>query len=194
MIVAHPLVQIRAILRMHENGTLILIFAGGKGTLKRDESLMIEEFMRRAIALGMENVRTGTGGPFAAVIVKDGRVVAEGVNRVTATNDPTAHAEVVAIREACRKLGDFQLAGCDLYTTCEPCPMCLGAIYWARPARVIYACVAADAAAVGFDDAFIYEELNRAHSERRVPMQQLLREESLAIFLLWQQQEKKTPY
>lgn len=194
MIVAHPLVQIRAILRMHENGTLILIFGRGKGTLKQEESLMMEEFMRRAIVLGMENVRTGAGGPFAAVIVKDGRVVAEGVNRVTSTNDPTAHAEVVAIREACRKLGDFQLAGCDLYTTCEPCPMCLGAIYWARPARVIYACVAADAAAVGFDDAFIYEELNRAHSERRVPMQQLLREESLAIFLLWQQQEKKTPY
>ncbi len=179
---------------MQGNGTLILIFAGGKGTLKREESLMIKEFMRRAIALGMENVRTGAGGPFAAVIVKDGQVVAEGVNRVTATNDPTAHAEVVAIRAACHKLGDFQLEGCDLYTTCEPCPMCLGAIYWARPARVFYACVAADAAAVGFDDAFIYEELNRAHAERRVPMQQLLREESLAIFSLWQQQEKKTPY
>jgi tRNA(Arg) A34 adenosine deaminase TadA len=194
VIVAHPLPQIRAILRMHGNGTLILIFVGGKGNLKRDESQMMEEFMRRAIALGMENVRTGTGGPFAAVIVREGRVVAEGVNRVTATNDPTAHAEVVAIREACRKLGDFQLAGCDLYTTCEPCPMCLGAIYWARPARVFYACVAADAAAAGFDDAFIYEELNLAHAERRVPMQQLLREESLSIFSLWQQQEKKTPY
>jgi guanine deaminase len=179
---------------MHGNGTLILIFGGGKGTLKREESLMMEEFMRRAIALAVENVRTGSGGPFAAVIVKDGRVIAEGVNRVTATNDPTAHAEVVAIREACRKLGDFQLSACDLYTTCEPCPMCLGAIYWARPARVFYACVAADAAAVGFDDAFIYEELNRAHAERRLPMQQLLREESLAIFSLWKQQEKKTPY
>jgi len=179
---------------MHRNGTLILIFAEGKGTLKREETQMTEEFMRRAIALAMENVHTGAGGPFAAVIVKDGRVVADGVNRVTATNDPTAHAEVVAIREACRKLGDFQLAGCDLYTTCEPCPMCLGAIYWARPARVFYACVAADAAAVGFDDAFIYEELNRAHAERRVPMQQLLREESLTIFALWQQQEKKTLY
>jgi guanine deaminase len=179
---------------MHGNGTLILIFAGVKGNLKREESQIMEEFMRRAIALAMENVRTGGGGPFAAVIVKDGRVAAEGVNRVTTTNDPTAHAEVVAIREACRKLGDFQLAGCDLYTTCEPCPMCLGAIYWARPARVFYACVAADAAAVGFDDAFIYEELNRAHADRRVPMQQLLREESLAIFSLWKQQEKKTPY
>jgi guanine deaminase len=155
---------------------------------------MMQEFMRRAIALAMENVRTGSGGPFAAVIAKEGRIIAEGANRVTATKDPTAHAEVVAIREACRKLGDFQLAGCDLYTTCEPCPMCLGAIYWARPARVFYACVAADAAAAGFDDAFIYEELNRTHTDRRVPMQQLLREESLAIFLAWRQQEKRTLY
>jgi len=155
---------------------------------------MMQEFMRRAIALATENVRTGAGGPFGALIVKDGRVVAEGANRVTATNDPTAHAEVVAIREACRKLGEFQLAGCDLYTTCEPCPMCLGAIYWTRPARVFYACVAADAADAGFDDAFIYEELNREHAERRVPMQQLLREESLTVFALWRQQEKKTPY
>jgi guanine deaminase len=194
VIVAHPPPQIRAILRTHRNDTLILIFAGGKGTLKREENQMTEEFMRRAIALAMENVRTGAGGPFAAVIAKDGRLVADGVNRVTATNDPTAHAEVVAIREACRKLGNFQLAGCDLFTTCEPCPMCLGAIYWARPARVFYACVAADAAAVGFDDAFIYEELNRARAKRRVPMQQLLREESLTIFALWQQQEKKTLY
>jgi guanine deaminase len=173
---------------------MILIFDRGKGTLKRETKIMSAEFMRRAIALGMENVRTGGGGPFAAVIVKDGRVVAEGVNRVTITNDPTAHAEVVAIREACRALGDFQLAGCDLYTTCEPCPMCLGAIYWARPARVFYACVAADAAAVGFDDAFIYEELKHPHTNRQLPMQQLLREESLAIFSLWRQQEKKTHY
>jgi guanine deaminase len=155
---------------------------------------MMQEFMRRAIALATENVRTGSGGPFAAVVAKDGRIIAEGGNRVTATNDPTAHAEVVAIREACRKLSDFQLAGCDLYTTCEPCPMCLGAIYWARPARVFYACVAADAAAAGFDDAFIYEELKRPPADRRVPMQQLLREESLQIFSAWIQQEKKTPY
>ncbi len=179
---------------MNSSETLILIFEGGKGTLKRESPIMSVEFMRRAIALGMENVRTGGGGPFAALIVKDGRVVAEGVNRVTTTNDPTAHAEMVAIREACRKLGDFQLAGCDLYTTCEPCPMCLGAIYWARPARVFYACLAADAAAAGFDDEFIYEELKQAHPERRLPMQQLLREESLVIFSLWKQQEKKTAY
>ena len=155
---------------------------------------MSVNFMRRAIALGKENVRTGGGGPFAAVIVKEGRIVAEGVNRVTTTNDPTAHAEVVAIREACRALGVFQLAGCDLYTTCEPCPMCLGAIYWARPARVYYACVASDAAAVGFDDAFIYEELRLGHDERRLPMLQLLREESLEIFSLWREKEGKTHY
>lgn len=155
---------------------------------------MSAEFMRRAIALGIENVRTGGGGPFAALVVKDGRIVAEGVNRVTTTNDPTAHAEVVAIREACRKLGAFQLAGCDLYTTCEPCPMCLGAIYWARPARVFFACMASDAAAVGFDDAFIYEELKQSHEQRRLPMRQLLREESLEIFHAWRQQADKTHY
>jgi len=150
--------------------------------------------MRRAIALGIESVRSGKGGPFGAVVVKDGRVVAEGANRVTTTNDPTAHAEIVAIREACRVLGAFQLTGCDLYTTCEPCPMCLGAIYWARPARVFYACVAADAAAAGFDDAFIYEELKRVPQERRMRMEQLLREESLEIFSMWKRQENKTPY
>jgi guanine deaminase len=179
---------------MHGNSTMILLFVGAEGTLRRDVPMMSVEFMRRAIELGMENVRTGAGGPFASLVAREGRIVAEGVNRVTATNDPTAHAEVVAIREACRKLGAFQLSGCDLYTTCEPCPMCLGAIYWARPARVYYACVAADAAAVGFDDAFIYEELKRAHTERRVPMQQLLREESLEIFALWKRQQNKAEY
>jgi guanine deaminase len=155
---------------------------------------MSAEFMRRAVALGLENVRTGRGGPFAAVVVKDGRIIAEGANCVTATNDPTAHAEVVAIREACRILGGFQLSGCDLYTTCEPCPMCLGAIYWARPARVFYACTAADAAAVGFDDAFIYDELKRPLNARRMLMEQLLREESLAIFDAWLNKQDRTPY
>src|SRR5580704_12282594 len=117
--------------------------------------------MRQAIELSLENGRSGKGGPFAAVIVKDGEILAEGTNLVTATSDPTAHAEVVAIREACRKLGAFQLSGCEIYTTCEPCPMCLGAIYWARPERVVYASTAADAATAGFDDAFIYEEIRR---------------------------------
>jgi guanine deaminase len=157
-------------------------------------ALISAEFMRRAIALGIENVRSGRGGPFAAVVVKDGRIIAEGANRVTTTNDPTAHAEVVVIREACHVLGEFQLPGCDLYTTCEPCPMCLGAIYWARPARVIYACTAADAAAAGFDDAFIYDELKRPLNERRIPTEQLLRGESQEIFATWLKQEKKMPY
>lgn len=151
-------------------------------------------FMKRAIALAIENVRWGRGGPFAALVVKNGSIIAEGVNRVTRSNDPTAHAEVVAIREACRVLGDFQLSGCDLYTTCEPCPMCLGAIYWARPQRVFYAASASDAAAAGFDDAFIYKELEVAPGARRIPAVQFLREESLAIFSAWKQQEKKTPY
>ncbi len=155
---------------------------------------MSEEFMRRAIAVAMENIRGGKGGPFGALIVKDGRVLSEGVNRVTATNDPTAHSEVVAIREACRALGNFQLNGCDLYTTCEPCPMCLGAIYWARPSRVFYACVAADATAAGFEDAFIYEELRRPLTGRRLPMKQMLRGEALEIFSQWNRQENKTAY
>lgn len=171
-----------------------MIIANSKGTLKQVHKIMSAEFMRRAIALALENVCSGRGGPFAALVVKDGRILAEGANRVTTTNDPTAHAEVVAIREACRKLGDFQLSGCDLYTTCEPCPMCLGAIYWARPARIFYACLAADAAAAGFDDAFIYEELERPLDARRIPMQQLLRDESLEIFSLWKRQENKTAY
>ena len=154
---------------------------------------MSELFMRRAIALALENIRSG-GGPFAAVIVKDGRIIAEGANRVTSTNDPTAHAEVVAIREACRILTDFQLSGCDLYTTCEPCPMCLGAIYWARPARIFYAATAADAAAAGFDDAFIYDEMKIPPAERRISTQQLLRGDSLVIFSSWKQLETKTSY
>ena len=150
--------------------------------------------MRRAIALAILNVRSGRGGPFAALVVKDGRVIAEGANRVTSTNDPTAHAEVVAIREACRALGDFQLTGCDLYTTCEPCPMCLGAIYWARPARVFYAGTASDASAAGFDDAFIYDEIKKLPAARRISMTQLLREESLAIFSAWKQEKNKKSY
>jgi guanine deaminase len=150
--------------------------------------------MRRAIALALENVRSARGGPFAALVAKHGSVIGEGANSVTATNDPTAHAEIVAIRAACRALGTFQLTDCELYTTCEPCPMCLGAIYWARPARVFYAGVAADAADAGFDDAFIYEELQRPLESRRIPMIQLMREESLAIFAAWKLQPNKTQY
>jgi tRNA(Arg) A34 adenosine deaminase TadA len=154
---------------------------------------MSAEFMRRAIALALGNIRAG-GGPFGCVVVKDGHIIAEGANRVTATNDPTAHAEVVAIREACRALNNFQLEGCELYTTCEPCPMCIGAIYWARPSRVFYAGIAADAADAGFDDTFIYDELRKPHAARRIPMIQLLRDESLQIFSAWKAQPNKTRY
>ena len=149
--------------------------------------------MREAIQLAVANVQNG-GGPFAALVVKDGVVIASGVNQVTATNDPSAHAEIVAIRNACRKLNDFQLAGCEVYTTCEPCPMCLGAIYWARPARVYYASTHDDAARVGFDDSFIYQQLALPHSSRTIPFIPLLRHEALKAFEAWQQKENKTPY
>jgi guanine deaminase len=151
-------------------------------------------FMARAVALSLENVQQRAGGPFAAVVVKDGTIVAEGANEVTATNDPTAHAEVVAIRAACRKLESFDLQGCEIYTSCEPCPMCLGAIYWARPARVYYANSAADAARAGFDDAFIYQEIGRPHPERQIPMIQLAQDGALAAFRAWQEKEGKIRY
>jgi guanine deaminase len=153
-----------------------------------------ESFMSRAIALSLDNVRSGRGGPFAALVVKDGRVVGEGTNRVTSSNDPTAHAEVVAIRDACAALGTFELDGCDVYTTCEPCPMCLGAIYWARPARVFFANSAADAAAIGFDDAAIYEQLRLPHADRSIPLIQLLREEAQEAFRAWRDKPDKVVY
>ena len=155
---------------------------------------MPEKFMQRAIALAVSNVTSGRGGPFGAVIVKDGNILAEGTNLVTSTFDPTAHAEMVAIREACRKLRDFQLTGCDLYTSCEPCPMCLGAIYWARPARVFYGASAEDAAAAGFDDALIYEELRHPAKQRKLPMMQLLPREALEAFHAWIAFSAKKPY
>jgi guanine deaminase len=171
-----------------------LRFGSDGGKLKyMHENAMNPEFMQRAIAIALENVRNG-GGPFGAVIAREGRIFAEGVNRVTATNDPTAHAEVVAIRAACALLSAFQLDGCDLYTTCEPCPMCLGAIYWARPKSVFFASSAGDAAAAGFDDAFIYDELYLPFASREISMTQLMREESLGIFTAWKKSEKKTEY
>lgn len=150
--------------------------------------------MARAIELAIENVRSGRGGPFAAVIVKDSRILAEGTNRVTASNDPTAHAEIEAIRAACTALGAFRLDGCDLYTTCEPCPMCLGAVYWARPARVFFAASAADAAAAGFDDAFIYDQIALAWEDRKIPFVEMMREESLACFLSWAEKKDRVEY
>jgi guanine deaminase len=155
---------------------------------------MDNSFMKRAIQLSVENARSGLGGPFGAVIVKGGSIVAEGVNRVTSTNDPTAHAEVLAIRQACSKLGSFELKECELYTSCEPCPMCLGAIYWARIARVFYGSLASDAAQAGFDDSFIYREIAQPHAGRAIPMVQMMREEALAGFHAWQEQSNKIPY
>jgi tRNA(Arg) A34 adenosine deaminase TadA len=155
---------------------------------------MQNAFMSQAIELSIENVRSGRGGPFAAVVVKDGRIIAQGTNLVTSTNDPTAHAEIVAIREASRALGNFQLSGCEMYATCEPCPMCLGAIYWARPAKVYFASTGKDAAAHGFDDAFIFEELQRPLDGRRIPMVQLMREEALAAFRAWDEKADRIEY
>ena len=155
---------------------------------------MDETLMRRAIALSLANVQAGTGGPFGAVIARDGAVIAEGTNAVTSSNDPTAHAEIVTIREACRKLGSFQLTGCELYTSCEPCPMCLGAIYWARLDRIFYANGRADAAAIGFDDALIYSEISTPVELRKIPMRQLLRGEAQVAFTAWNNTQTKVTY
>ena len=151
-------------------------------------------FMERAIALATENVTSGRGGPFGAVIVRDEEIVATGANRVTATNDPTAHGEIVAIRNACSALKSFQLAGCEIYTSCEPCPMCLAAIYWARCDAIFYGSCAADAAAAGFDDAFLYEELKRPIDQRTIPTHNLLREKSLSSFDAWRAQAGRIDY
>ena len=150
--------------------------------------------METAIRLALENVRSGRGGPFGAVVSKDGKIVASGTNQVTTLNDPTAHAEIVAIRAACAAIGAFQLDGCDLYTTCEPCPMCLGAIYWARPQRVFFGALASDAAAAGFDDAFIYDQIAMPPVDRRIPFLPLMREEALAAFKLWEKSPNRVPY
>lgn len=149
--------------------------------------------MRRAIALARESVASG-GGPFGAVVARDGRIVSEGRNRVTVWNDPTAHAEVVAIREACRALSTFQLEGCSVYSSCEPCPMCLGALYWARPARLLFACTRDDAAAAGFDDELIYRELVLPIASRRLPTSTLLRTEGLTAFADWRSASTRRDY
>lgn len=154
----------------------------------------MDSFMQQAIGLAVENVRAGRGGPFAALVVKDGEVVAYGTNLVTSVNDPTAHAEIVAIRRACEALGAFQLNGCDFYTTCEPCPMCLGAIYWARPRRVIYAATREDAAAAGFDDAFIYNEVPKLPEARSLPMMQVKSEMAHQPFETWRKFEGRIEY
>ena len=159
--------------------------------------MIVEEnrrFMREAIRLSIENVEKGNGGPFGAVIVKDGNIIATGVNQVTSAHDPTAHAEVVAIRRACASLNSFQLEGCEIYASCEPCPMCLGAIYWARPDKLFFACKKEDASKINFDDDFIYSELSLPVGERKLITQQLLREEALEAFKKWSESEDKTEY
>jgi tRNA(Arg) A34 adenosine deaminase TadA len=152
------------------------------------------EFLRRAIALATENVTSGRGGPFAALIARDGRIVAEGVNVVTATNDPTAHGEVTAIRAACKALGTFSLAGSELYTSCEPCPMCLAASYWARLNAIFYGCSAEDAAKAGFDDAYLYEEFRKDPASRSLPAVQALRDEAWLSFAAWIASPNKIEY
>lgn len=153
-----------------------------------------EKFMKMAIDLSRTGMVQGKGGPFGCVIVKEGKVVGQGCNSVLDTNDPTAHAEVVAIRDACKNLGSFQLEGCYLYTSCEPCPMCLGAIYWARPEKVFFANTKKDAAAIGFDDQFIYEELELPLNKRKIPFSQLSKEVAKKVFKEWELLDNKSLY
>ncbi|NVK50910.1 MAG: nucleoside deaminase [Cyclobacteriaceae bacterium] len=153
-----------------------------------------KKFMREAIRLAKEGMEAGNGGPFGCVIVKDGKIIGKGSNMVLKTNDPTAHAEVVAIRDACKNLNNFQLEGCEVFASCEPCPMCLGAIFWARPERVFYAGTKKDAANAGFDDDFIYQEIEVNPADRKIPMISMLREEALEAFEIWKEMDNKTLY
>ena len=154
---------------------------------------MKNKFMARAIELSIESVNTG-GGPFGSVIVKDEKIIAEGSNKVTSTNDPTAHGEIVAIRKACKSLNNFNLSGCELYSTCEPCPMCLSAIYWAHIDKVYYANTRDDAKKIDFDDSLIYSELLKNVKIRKIPMAQMMREEALKAFELWNKKTDKVKY
>ena len=154
---------------------------------------MKNKFMARAIELSIESVNTG-GGPFGSVIVKDEKIIAEGFNKVTSTNDPTAHGEIVAIRQACKSLNNFNLSGCELYSTCEPCPMCLSAIYWAHIDKVYYANTRDDAKKIDFDDSLIYSELLKNVKIRKIPMAQMMREEALKAFELWDKKVDKVKY
>ena len=152
------------------------------------------EFIKIAVQLSKEGSDNNKGGPFGCVVVKDGKIIGKGYNRVTSTNDPTAHAEIVAIREACENLNAFQLDGCEIYTSCEPCPMCLGAIYWARPDKVYYANTRDDAANAGFDDAFIYDEINIQPVNRKIKMVHVPDEDAIQIFKNWIERTDKTQY
>ena len=154
---------------------------------------MQEKFMRIAIDLSIKNINKG-GGPFGSVIVKDNKIIAEGSNRVTTSNDPTAHGEIVAIRLACQKLSNFDLSGCEIYSSCEPCPMCLSAIYWARIDKIYYANTRKDAQKIDFDDSLIYSELQKKMNERKIPMVQIMRNEALKAFELWDKKKDKIKY
>jgi len=154
---------------------------------------MKNKFMKRAIDLSIESVNKG-GGPFGCLIVKDNIIISEGSNKVTSTNDPTAHGEIVAIREACKKLNNFSLSGCELYSNCEPCPMCLSAIYWARIEKIYYANTREDAQKIDFDDSFIYSEFQKSINERKIPMLQMMRNEALKAFELWDKKIDKVKY
>lgn len=153
-----------------------------------------ERFMKEAIALSQKGLEQNEGGPFGCIIVKDDKIVGRGNNKVTSTNDPTAHAEIVAIRDACEHLGSFQLEGCEIYTSCEPCPMCLGAIYWARPSKIFFANTRKDAAAIDFDDSMIYEEITKEMEHRKIPIISICREEALKVFEQWKAKPDKTLY
>lgn len=172
---------------------LLLLAASACGDNKNDETLTKEELMQKAIELSEANVANG-GGPFGAVIARDGKIVATGVNRVTAKHDPTAHAEVSAIRAACESLNTFDLSGCEIYTSCEPCPMCLGAIYWAHIDKIYFGNDKDDAKAIGFDDSFIYDELALPREGRKLPVEVLMEEEAMRAFNLWQKKTDKIEY
>ncbi len=156
--------------------------------------MSLESHMNEAIRLSFETMRNNTGGPFGAVVVKNGEIIARGYNKVVSSNDPTAHAEIVAIREACKALNSFQLDDCEIYTSCEPCPMCMSAIYWARPAKVYYANSKKDAADIGFDDDFIYEELALPYEKRKIPLIRVMEKEALLAFKEWASKLDKTEY
>lgn len=175
----------------YEDGEELLLFSKQLNKMITEKD---KEFIKRAIQLSQKGMDNNAGGPFGAIVVKDGEIIAEGFNKVTSSNDPTAHAEVVAIREACKKLNSFQLDDCTIYTSCEPCPMCLGAIYWARPKAVFYACTKEDAAEIGFDDQFIYEEIETEIGNRKVKFINLGREEGRKVFKNWTTKEGRTDY
>ena len=168
--------------------------AKAQSHLNHDEVSSHSDFMDEAVKAALKGMNANEGGPFGCVIVKSGKIIGRGNNKVTSTNDPTAHAEITAIREACENLNSFQLEGCIIYTSCEPCPMCLGAIYWARPDKVYFGCNQKDAADIGFDDEFIYKEIELDYQKRSIPFEQLARNQALEPFEKWQEKEDKVKY